>query len=231
MANSCVKAAFAIRVAPDEALLIEQVFEAAEQLSQGLDPAEAGALYARFGPAFAHAFPRGAEDAFAAVRALFDDPAYPAFGCEVDIDQPGPDRRVPVWFGGDQVAIDALPRLFHRVAVSSLPIGFQFAFTCDRYRIDEFGGGYAIATAAGAAWEDSRRLLERAFARATGDEPDQLVLASHSAEHGLTFFSAAGGFGPLAEATVFTSTERAALALPCAGDRLEWLTLPAPIDG
>lgn len=229
MANHYVKAAFAVSLMPAEALLIEQAFEAAQRLCEGIGPDEAAALHAGFGAAFAAAFPPGQDDPFAAVRALFDDPDYSGFGCDLDVDQPGPDGRVKAWFGGDQVSVDALPRLFCRAAPASLPIGFQFAFTCDRLRTDEFGGGYALATAEGPSWGDTRSLLERAFAQASGEGTDGFVLATRDREYGLSFWNAEDGFGRLATATVFSEAEAARYDVPIADDQPEWLALPAAL--
>ena len=229
MANSYVKAAFAVSFLPDEAFLIEQAFEAAELLADGIEPEAATELYDGFGAAFAAAFPRGADDPFEAVRALFDDPDYPIFGCELDVDQPGPDGRVKAWFGGEQVAVDALPRLFHLAAPASLPIGFEFALTCDRLRADEFGGGFALATADGPIWGDTRRMLERAFERTQGEGVDGYVLATRDRDNGLSFWNNEAGFGRLAAATVFSEAEAARHDVPIADDQPEWLALPAPL--
>ncbi|PZU06527.1 hypothetical protein [Sphingomonas sp.] len=55
------------------------------------------------------------------------------------------------------------------------------------------------------------------------------VLATRDPTHGLSFWSADYGYGPLFNATVFSEADAAAHAPAIADDQLEWLALPAPL--
>lgn len=166
MANHYLKASFVLTVAPDEADLIGLAFEAAELLADRPDEEEQVARHAGFGPAFADAFPVGEDDPFAGFRDLFDEPDHPTFGCSVERLGTDGDGREQLWFSGEQVGIDALPRLFCVAAPTALPFAFEFSFDCDRLRIGEFGGGIAIAEADGARWITTRALVEEVQAPA-----------------------------------------------------------------
>ena len=222
MANHYLKALFVFDVAPDEADLVAQAFEAADLLANQPDEAAIASAYADLGPAFAAALPGSADDPFASFRELFDDGDYPGFGCTLERIEGRGDQGPRLWFAGEQVAVDALPRLFARVAPSSLPFAFEYAFDCDRLGIGEFGGGVAIATAEGADWISSRELVEKAVE----PKPTLLVLAVRDAERGLAFWNGDRRFGALADAAVFTEAEAAASDMPAADPRPEWMPLP-----
>ncbi len=224
MANHYVRASFVLDVTADEAELIVKAFDAAGLLDGTPAAAEIEAGYVGLGQAFAAAFPPGDDDPFASFRDLFDDGDYPTFGCEIDGSELA-GGGVRLWFGGDQVGIDALPRLFAKVAPSALPFAFEYSFDCDRLRIGEFGGGIAIATAEGADWITTRSLVEDVLA--PSPPLRRFVLATRDPATGLAFWNREAGFGALEAATVFGEAETRAFDTGVVDRPAAWLALPA----
>ena len=230
MANSYTKAAFVLIVTAVEADLLEKAASAADLCNdRGPEDEERQAAFADLGPAFAAAFPPDAGDPFAGFLALFDDPDYPSFGCDIHAGDTDAAGRVSVYFGGDQFDPGATAELIRRACPSALPCGFEYALDCDRLRAGEFGGGYVVITADRVAYRGSSRGLDRALERARDEGADGFVLATRHREHGLSFWNHETGFGRLRDATVFSEAEAAQFDIPIADDEPEWLAMPAPM--
>ena len=114
MANSYLKTAFAIIVAAAEAELVLAAQTTAHALyDDEIDETSARvAHFQSLGDAFARAFPPTGDDPFSGFLALFDDADYPSFGGDFEISpfQNDPERR-ELYFGGEQVELDAVARL------------------------------------------------------------------------------------------------------------------------
>lgn len=133
-----------------------------------------------------------------------------------------------VSFTGDQFGVEQVAHLLFACAKSALPLGFQYAYTCDRLRHDEFGGGAVVITQAGIRYHSTSDILRAGLDDTPAEEGRSgFVLATRDPEHGLSFWNNETGFGRLAEATVFSEAEAAAFDKPIAHDEPEWLACPA----
>ena len=228
MANNYLQAAFAVTVTASEARLIATVQRAIEAIDSGVEGDEAAAFVAELGPEFATAFPGGDADPFAGVMAIFPDADFPCLDADVTIeDGPEADTKI-VSFTGDQFGVEQVANLLFACAKSALPLGFQYAYTCDRLRHDEFGGGAIVITQAGIRYHSTSDILRAGLDGTPTDEGRSgFVLATRDPEHGLSFWNNETGFGRLAEATVFSKAEAAAFDKPIAHDEPEWLACPA----
>lgn len=228
MANNYIKAAFTLTMRTDEAALARKAVAGAEELAGEIDGNGRAALYAELGDDFAAAFPPHEDDPFGSFLELFSDPDYPGFDCTISIDEAG-EGQCEVYFGGEQIGVDAVAELLFRVAKSTLPCGFEYALDCDRLRPGEFGGGFCVITNEGVEHFGTGSLLGRALDRATGDDgAGGLVLAIRDDKHGLSFWNHEYGFGRLPRATVFREDEAARFDKPIANEEPEWLALPRP---
>ena len=80
--------------------------------------------------------PDTAEDRF------FDDPEFKSFDATAEIDEGG------VWIYGEEwIQVYYLALLIQHLAPSALPMGFTFASTCTKPRLDAYDGGYVLITA------------------------------------------------------------------------------------
>ncbi|WP_234415790.1 hypothetical protein [Sphingobium yanoikuyae] len=230
MANNYLKASFLIEVTPVEAALIDCAFAASDLLGDlGDEPAARLAAYSGLGSAFAAAFPPGGDDPFETFPALFVDPTYPTFDCDLSRCEPRSEGRVHLHFAGEQFAIDAVGHLLFAAAKSALPFGFEFSLDCDRLVPGQFGGGYVAITEQGVSFGHSSALLDRAIGRAIEEGADGYVLVTRHATHGLSFWNREAGFGRLADASIFSEAEASRLDIPITDDQPEWLAMPAPL--
>ncbi|MEP3145490.1 hypothetical protein [Qipengyuania citrea] len=226
MANNYLQAAFAVTVTAAEARLIAAVENAVEALDQGLEGEDRQAAFDALGPAFAEAFPPGEDDPFAAVLAIFPDANFPYLDATISFDEEDDDRKT-VSFTGDQFGIEQIANLLFACAKSALPLGFEYAYTCDRLRHDEFGGGAVVITETGIRYRSTSDIVREALAARSDEGANGYVLATRDAEHGLSFWNTEEGFGRLATATVFSEREAAEYDKPIADDEPEWLACPA----
>ena len=227
MANNYLQAAFAVTVTASEARLIAAVLHAVEAIDSGMEGDEAAALTAELGPEFAAAFPGDDANPLAGVMSIFPDPDFPCLDADVRIeDGPEADTRIAS-FSGDQFGVEQVANLLFACAKSAFPIGFQYAFTCDRLRHDEFGGGAVVITDGGIHYHSTSDIIRAAIDGGAREEGRSgFVLATRDRDHGLSFWSNETGFGRLAEATVFSEAEAAEFDKPIAADEPEWLACP-----
>ena len=159
MANNYLQAAFAVTVTASEARLIAAVQRAIRAIDSGVEGDEATAFVADLGPEFATAFPGGDADPFAGVMTIFPDADFPCLDADITIeDGPEADTKI-VSFTGDQFGVEQVAHLLFACAKSALPLGFQYAYTCDRLRHDEFGGGAVVITQAGIRYHSTSDIL------------------------------------------------------------------------
>lgn len=154
MADNYVETAFTISVTRDEAELLKECCEVADEISFDfptiqLDGNEAAkAYYAKRSEAFRTTFPEqgNEEDPFAAFLELWSHPDYPSFDADMTISKSPDGDGQEAYFCGVQVDTDALASLIQRVCKSALPFGFEWANYCSKPRSGEFGGGYLVIT-------------------------------------------------------------------------------------
>lgn len=232
MANSFTKAAFIVTMSGEDAELIRMADLAMDLLDTTSEPDELREAYANLGPRFATVFPPTDNAPFASFFEIFDDSAFPHIGGTIEIGDADEQGRRDVVFSGEQFEIETVAQLLFMACKSALPCAFEWSHSCDRLRVGEFGGGCVIITEDGPEYHSTTRIIDRAITReiAGPDEAiDGFVLATRHAEHGLSFWSNAHGFGRLALATVFSEAEAASFDKPIADDEPEWLAMPMPL--
>lgn len=233
MSNSYTKAAFTILMDRDDAALLRSAEQAVDILDTNGEDADLAAAYDTLDERFRTVFPPKGESRFESFLELFDDPHFPYLDARIEIEDNPDEALVKVTFSSDQFGVDQIAELLFRGCKSALPCGFAWSYDCDRLRVGEFGGGCVVITDAGIQSYSTQALLEHAFRRieqGPHEGVDGFVLATASAEHGLSFWNNIDGFWGLATATVFTEAEAARFDKPIADDEPEWLALPAPIN-
>jgi hypothetical protein len=229
MANTYIKASFVIAVTVCEADLLHKACEAAEQIADNtIDESNRAERFAEFGSEFGKTFPPTNDDPFSGFLAIFDDPAYPAVECQIEITEREPGRHEAAIFG-DQINANVLAQLIFHVCKSALPTGFEYAIDCDRLRPGELGGGYVVITETGIEHSGTSAMLDAALRRASDEGADGFVLTIRHPEHGLSFWNHDTGFGRLATATVFSEEDAGRFDKPIADDEPEWLAMPPPL--
>jgi len=220
MADYFTTAAFTLVVDAEEAKLLDEVIEIAEQLGEVFSSAEANALYAGASERFQAHFPKSDPDRpFAALLAIFEDPTFPSLDTLIwHVPVEGQPGKHTVHVEGENVNVFAVARLLQKVCPSGLPFRFGWAHTALPMRVDAYGGGYL---------EVSAERIVRLWS--PGDNPDasRLVIALRDSACGLLFWNNDTGFGSLKEASVFSQGEADAYRLPwTTGDKPGWLELP-----
>lgn len=230
MAITYIKASFALAVTSSEYALLEEACEVAAALSgDDLTGAERATYFAGLSDAFRATFPP-TDDPFGGFLAMFEDPKFPSFDCEVWA-EPTPVDRAPhdqqqIIVYGAQINVRAVAELIFRVARSALPTGFEYSLDCDILRPGCFGGGYVGITENGVTFADTNTLLHQALQRLDEECESGFVLAIRDPEHGLLFWNTINGFGRLAAATVFSASDAAAFDKPIADNEAQWVSLP-----
>lgn len=227
MANNYIHAAFAVTVTASEAALIaaaETAIDAIEEDLQGEGRREA---YEALGPAFADAFPPLSDDPFSGFMPIFPDKDFPCLDATITIGDGQDHTTRVVTFSGDQFGIEQVANLLFACAKSALPIAFEYAYTCDKLRNDEFGGGAVIIKADGIDYHSTHAIVSNALSAQPPAKTTRLVLTIRDAEYGLLFWNNETGFGNFASATLFTETEATSFDVPIALDEPEWLACPA----
>lgn len=232
MSNSYTKAAFCILMSPADVTTLTLAEKAVDILDTVSGDQDLKLSFDALGVGFDTVFPaKGATD-FGSFLELFDDPAYPRFGCDIDIEEPGTNGLCEVTFRGEQIEVEAIARLIFAACKSALPCAFEWAHGADRLRVGEFGGGCVVINAEGIEYHNSRDILDRAIIRENrepGEAVDGVVMVLPDAEHGLRFWNETTGFASLAEATVYSQAEADSLDERCTRGKLQWLALPAPL--
>lgn len=232
MSNSYTKSAFSILMSTTDVTTLSLVRKAVEILDRVSDDEDLKLSFDGLGTAFSRAFPAKGPNDFGSFLELFDDPDFPRFGCDIDIEEPGSDGLCAVTFRGEQVDVEAVANLIFTACKTALPCAFEWARVTDRLCVGEFGGGCVVVTAAGIQYHNTRDILDRAITREISgpDEAvDGFVLALADQEHGLSFWNNEHGFGRLALATVFSEAEAGRFDKPIAHTEPEWLAMPAPL--
>jgi hypothetical protein len=145
MADMYVQASLAFRCAQNEWALIDEANRASASLMRAHDCKGPSTAFLRAFP------PSKAHDLWSGYRDIFADGDYPDLGADI-IGRPLLDA-VGKWDGGWEIAImgmagfqpDAIAQLIYVCCKASLaaePVGFEWAFSCSKPRLGEFGGGW-----------------------------------------------------------------------------------------
>ena len=167
MADNYVQAAFAVTMTAAEAKLVAACGEAIDILDAARDVQGETALeiaFGKLGPDFAAAFPAQAGNTFGSFAAIFDNPAFICLGADIFIGEAQENGLVTVSCYGSHINPDNIAALLFHCAKSALPFGFEYAWTCDKFRISEFGGGAVLITAEGLQHFNTNRMLDEALA-------------------------------------------------------------------
>ncbi|AMK23232.1 MULTISPECIES: hypothetical protein [Sphingomonadaceae] len=139
MADNYLSASFAFTCTDAEMALLVEAFQAATDLSMGLDPGNPTVELLAVLP------PSKAEDPWSGLRDLFCDPDYPTFGADMSIDPDPTEPRTIGFHGMTDFQPEPIATLIHRCCQPTLkqaPIGFEWAETCSKPWVNEFGGGW-----------------------------------------------------------------------------------------
>ena len=163
MADYWTQGSFAFCCHQSEQKLLSEAFAAAQHLAERTDAgAPSAALLAAFPPT-------QPGDCWSGFRAIFPDPDYPEFGASCRWAQAAADpARAEVTIFGEQVfQPEPIAALIQRCCLESLaaaPIGFEWADSCSRPRVDAFGGGWCAIFADRIEFETTGEALSAALA-------------------------------------------------------------------
>jgi len=162
MADYWTQGSFAFRCTQSERALLSEAFAAAQQLTSETDAGEPSeALLAAFPPTESGAHWSG-------FRAVFPDPDFPHFGASfIPRDAPEDPAQVEVAIFGDlDFQPEAIASVIQRccsAALAAAPIGFEWADSCSRPRVDAFGGGWCAIRADRIEFGSTGEALSRAL--------------------------------------------------------------------
>ncbi|MCH2220327.1 MAG: hypothetical protein MK097_08415 [Dechloromonas sp.] len=170
MADSYVQGSFAFTCTNAEMALIEEAFQASYDL-------EAGSTSGDPTPEFLAAFPPlEPGDPWSGFVGIFPDPDFPNFGVDFEggntLDRP--DVSTVHLYSTTDFQPDALARLIQHCCQSTLqqaPIGFEWACSCSRARIGEFGGGAGAIFPDRIVFDNTAQMLQRALNSDPYDAP------------------------------------------------------------
>lgn len=141
MADSFIEASFAFTCTHSEMALLEEAFQASHDLTVDFTPADPS-------PEFLAVFPpKQDDDPWSGFRDIFDDPDFPGFGADIGgANSIGAPHVCTVQiYGLTDFQPEPIAQLLHHCCQETLksgPIGFEWAATCSKARIGEFGGGW-----------------------------------------------------------------------------------------
>lgn len=145
MADMFTKASFAFTCTRAELALLVEAFQASEELyfGRGEPESPSAALLASFPPT-------APGELWSGFREAFPDPDYPSLGAVVSGDATSHGAvdtgSTSAWiYGETDFQPSAVAEVVRRCCAETLaqgPIGFEWAMTCSKPRIGEFGGGW-----------------------------------------------------------------------------------------
>ena len=146
MADIWIQGSFAFRCTAAECALIEEAANAGCVLANGDEPEPPSAVLLA-------AFPPGdGEDGWSGFRDAFVDPDFPVVGADfiAETCPDDPSARIVCFASMTDFDPENVAMLIQRCCPDTLakgPIGFEWAVTCSRPRIGEFGGGWCAVFA------------------------------------------------------------------------------------
>lgn len=161
MADNFTMASFAFACTQNEAELLKTAFEVVADLHEMSETAE-------FDPCLAALFPPIDDDPFGGLRSIFSDPDYPNLGAAIDVTIREEGTSAVCIYGTEAFQPDPVAILIQRCCPASLataPVAFEWAETCSKPRIDEFGGGYCVIFSDDIEIRGTRSLVDEAVSR------------------------------------------------------------------
>ncbi|MFD2429607.1 hypothetical protein ACFSUK_18660 [Sphingobium scionense] len=138
MAEHHVQGSFAFTCTAAESALIEEAWQHAADLLGNFTPGEPSAEF------LAAFMPTDLGNPFNGLLGLFDDPAFPDFGAEIEIE--GSVDCVVSIYGTTDFQPGPIAELIRHCCQESLkvkPVGFDWSYSCSRPLRDSFGEGGA----------------------------------------------------------------------------------------
>lgn len=170
MADSYVQGSFAFTCTHAELALIEEAFQASYDFEAGGTPTEPS-------PEFLAAFPPTSPDEpWSGFLAIFPDPDFPNFGVDFEgTNMPEqPQISTVTFYSMTDFQPDPLASLIQHCCQATLreaPIGFEWACSCSKPRIGEFGGGACAIFPDRIVFSNTAQMLERALKGDLNDAP------------------------------------------------------------
>lgn len=163
MADTFISACFSFPCSPQEWELLRAAFLLSLDLGGELEPEQPSTD-------FMTEFPSDGDDRWSGFRALFDDPDFPDFGADL---AGGPERQTCRALISGERDFQPLPvaRLIQRCCrtiLQSTSIPFEWAVTCTRQRVGEFGGGWCVVRADRIEMETTSEGIRRVLADIPG---------------------------------------------------------------
>ncbi|HUD90522.1 hypothetical protein [Sphingobium sp.] len=174
MADHYVQGSFAFTCTAQESALIEEAWQHAADLLGDFAPGEPSAEF------LAAFMPTDLANPFNGLLEIFDDPAFPDFGAEIEI-AGGAECTVSIHGTSDfqPGPIAELIRYCCQESLKTAPIGFDWSYSCTRPRRDSFGGGWCAIFADHVEFattqEELARRLGRSAATPPGEPPDPWI--------------------------------------------------------
>ncbi|MBT2245827.1 hypothetical protein JQK15_20140 [Sphingobium sp. BHU LFT2] len=159
MADHHVQGSFAFTCTASESALLEEAWQHAADLLGDFTPGEPSAEF------LAAFMPTDLGNPFNGLLGLFDDPAFPDFGAEIEIEG-GVDCVVSI-YGTTDFQPGPIAELIRHCCLESLkaqPLGFDWSYSCSRPRRDSFGGGWCAIFADHVEFETTQQRLARRLA-------------------------------------------------------------------
>lgn len=162
MADHFIQGVFAFTCSIAEAALIEEAWQLAADLMGDFDPAPiSNELLAVFPPSLT-------DKPLSGFTAIFDDANFPDFGADIRIENSIEDPKIctVAIFGTTDFQPWPIAGLIQRCCKSSLaiaPVGFDWSYTCNKPRLDSFGGGWCAVFQDRIEIELTREALSKAL--------------------------------------------------------------------
>ena len=136
MADYHTSASVALFVTTDEAAILQSLFD---WLDDAIEAEETPALPSDVLSAVGMS---EVDIPAKAIAKLFWDPEQPFLAPHYTLTTANDGlSKLEIW--GDQVEPDSIARVIFHLAKSALPVGFEWATGCSRFRAESFGGGFA----------------------------------------------------------------------------------------
>lgn len=164
MADAYVQGSFSFSCTHAELALIEEAFEASYAFMAEDTPSDPS-------PEFEAAFPPvKPDDPWSGFLAIFPDPDFPDFGVEFEAENPRdrPELSTVCLYSTTDFQPDALAQLIRHCCQDTLrqaPIGFEWACSCSRPKVGEFGGGVCAIFADGMVFKTTGAVLSDMLSR------------------------------------------------------------------
>jgi hypothetical protein len=162
MADHFIQGSFAFTCSIAEAALIEEAWQLAADLMGDFEPAPiSDELLAIFPPTIG-------DKQLSGFTAIFDDANFPDFGADIRVENSIEDPKTctVAIFGTIDFQPWPIAGLIQRCCKAALaidPIGFDWSYSCNKARLDSFGGGWCAVFSDRIEIETTKEVLSKAL--------------------------------------------------------------------